>query len=64
METNDIDIRDKIMNKMNKEGRKLSWLASETGINYNTIYSILIHKIIALSDENKSKMVSALGEDF
>lgn len=64
METKELDIRDAIMEKMNKEGRSLAWLAKQMGINYNTLYSILIHKTISLSDINKEKINTLLGEDF
>lgn len=59
-----IDTRDAIMDKMKSEGRSLAWLANRMGVNYNTLYSILIHKVINLSDENRSNINSVLGTKF
>lgn len=64
METKELDLRDVIMDKMNKEGRTLAWLAKEMDINYNTLYSVLIHKTISLSEINKAKINEVLGTDF
>lgn len=64
MDTKELDLRDVIMDKMNREGRTLAWLAKEMEINYNTLYSVLIHKTISLSDHNKGKINEVLGTDY
>ena len=58
------DVRQVIMNKMDKEGRQLSWLSTQTGINYNTLYSVLKRRIFYLSQENLTKINAVLQTDF
>lgn len=58
------DARDAIMNKMDSEGRTLTWLQEKTDINYQTLHSCLRRKLFALSDENLKKINKALGTDF
>lgn len=60
----EVDVRDLIMNKMEEEGRTLSWLAEKTGMNYNTIHSCIKRKLFLLSEENLFKINNALGTDF
>lgn len=58
------DIRDVIMNKMESEGRTLSWLAEKTDINYNTLYSILKRKIFPITEVQLNKINAVLETDF
>lgn len=52
------------MEKMDNEGRQLSWLSDKTGINYNTLYSVLRRRIFDLSQDNLNKINQALETDF
>ena len=58
------DVRDLVMEKMNSEGRVLTWLARETQISYDTLYSCLRNKLFSLSDDNLAKINDALGTAF
>ncbi len=58
------DVRVIIMEKMDNEGRQLSWLSDKTGINYNTLYSVLRRRIFDLSQDNLNKINQALETDF
>lgn len=58
------DVRDLIMDKMNNEGRVLTWLERATGIPYDTLYACLKKKLFNLSDDNLSKINEALETDF
>lgn len=58
------DVRDSIMEKMDAEGRALSWLADVTQINYNTLYSCLKRKQFTISEENLKAINTALGTNF
>lgn len=58
------DVRDQILNEMERGGRKLTWLAEQTGINYNTLHSCLKHKTFDLSEENLKKINNVLETDF
>ena len=58
------DVRDVIMEKMNNEGRVLTWLSETTKIPYDTLNSCLKRKLFSLSDENLAKINLALGTDF
>lgn len=44
-----VDVRDTIVQWLDDNDRSMAWLAEKTGINYNTLYSILKQKIIKLS---------------
>lgn len=44
-----VDVRDEIVAWLDVNDRSMAWLAEKTGINYNTLYSILKQKIIKLS---------------
>ncbi len=44
-----VDVRDEIVAWLDDNDRSMAWLAEKTGINYNTLYSILKQKIIKLS---------------
>lgn len=58
------DVRDQIMNKMDSEGRTLTWLSEKTDINYNTLHSCLKKKHFLLSQENLDKINEALATDY
>jgi len=58
------DVRDTIMNKMDNEGRSLTWLSNKTDINYNTLHSCISRKLFTLSQENLDKINEALGTNF
>lgn len=58
------DVREIINNKMDSEGRALSWLAEKTGINYNTLYSCIKRRIFPLSQDNLDKINKALETDY
>ncbi len=59
-----MDARDLILAKMNDEGRKLSWLAEKTGINYGTLYSCIVKKIYILTEKNLQLINEVLQTDF
>lgn len=59
-----IDVREKIMGKMNMEGRSLQWLSNKTGIKYATLHSCVSRRLFALTPENLSKINEALGTTF
>jgi lambda repressor-like predicted transcriptional regulator len=44
-----VDVRDEIMEWLETNERSMAWLAEKTGINYNTLYSILKQKVMKLS---------------
>lgn len=58
------DIRDVIKEHLESEERSLAWLSRKTEINYNTLYSIMVHKTITLSEENLKKINTALDTEF
>ncbi len=58
------DVRDVIMEKMNSEGRVLTWLSNTTKISYDTLNSCLKRKLFSLSQENLEKINKALGTSF
>tara|TARA_R110000868_G_scaffold106444_3_gene291933 strand:- start:1827 stop:2036 length:210 start_codon:yes stop_codon:yes gene_type:complete len=58
------DVRDVIMEKMNSEGRVLTWLSNTTEISYDTLNSCLKRKLFSLSQENLEKINKALGTSF
>ena len=58
------DVRDLIMNKMDSEGRVLTWLAEKTTIGYDTLYSCLRKKLFNLSQGNLEKINEALDTNF
>lgn len=60
----EVDVRDQLCKEIKIQGRKLTWLAETIGMNYNTLYSILIQKTINLSEENRTLINNALGTDF
>lgn len=58
------DVRELIMVKMDNEGRTIQWLSDKTGINYNTLHSLIKRKLFSMSQENLNKINEALGENF
>lgn len=58
------DVRDLIMDKMEDDGRTLTWLAEKIDVNYNTLHSCLIKKTFSLSEERLDKINELLGTDF
>lgn len=58
------DARDLIMNKMEKEGRTLTWLSVATKIPYNSLYACLKKKSFLLSESNLNKINLALETDY
>ena len=58
------DVRDVILGKMKDEGRMLTWLATKTGIPYDTLYSCLRNKMFQLNNDNLAKINEALGTTF
>lgn len=58
------DVRDEIMTYLVDDQRSLSWLCKKTGLNYHTMYSTFIQKIISLSDAKLEKINIALGTEF
>lgn len=58
------DVRDLIMEKMDNEGRTLTWLAGKINVNYNTLHSCLIKKTYDLSAERLKNINKALGTNF
>ena len=58
------DARELIMQKMDDEGRSIQWLSEKTGINYNTLHSLLRRKLFSMSKENIGKINEALDTKF
>ena len=58
------NVRDVIMEKMNSEGRKLTWLAKQTKIPYYTLDACLKRNKFSVSDKNLKKINLALGTEF
>lgn len=58
------DVRELIMVKMDNEGRTIQWLSDKTGINYNTLHSLIKRKLFSMSQENLNKINEALEENF
>lgn len=64
MKNKKLDIRDEILEHLKKIERNLSWLATKSGINYSTLYSILRQRTFNFSDENLKKINSILETNF
>lgn len=60
------DVRDKIIEHLHKDGRRLPWLARKTYISYGHLYYILQAKENRrlLTQENLDKINEALGTSF
>ena len=59
-----IDVRDEILNHLEKIERSLMWLSKKADINYNTMYSIFIQKTIELSEDKLKKINTMLETKF
>lgn len=58
------NVKDLILLELERQERPLAWLSRKTEIKYGTLYGILIHRIIILSDDNLAKINKVLGTDF
>ena len=58
------DVRDEITDWLKDNDRSMAWLADKTGINYNTLYSILAQKIIKMSAARLEAINNFLGTKF
>jgi predicted transcriptional regulator len=59
-----MDVRIEIANYIDSTGRKLTWLADETGIPYNTLYAILKLKTTQLSKDRLVLINQSLQTKF
>jgi len=62
--TEKADVRDEIKKWLDDNDRSMAWLAEKTGINYNTLYSILTQKVIKLSAAKLQAINNFLGTKF
>ena len=53
------DYRHDIMESLEKADRNLNWLSKKTSIPYSTLYSIFVHKIYNLTEEQKELLEEA-----
>jgi hypothetical protein len=58
------NVKDLILSELERQERPLAWLSRKSQIKYGTLYGILIHRIMNLSDENLKKINKAIGTDF
>lgn len=58
------DVRAKILAHLEKEERNMAWLSRKTDIPYGSLYSIFIHRIMILSDNNLEKINKVLETNF
>jgi len=58
------NVKDLILLELEQQERPLAWLSRKTQIKYGTLYGILIHRIIVLTDDNLAKINKVLGTDF
>lgn len=58
------DVRDDILAHLDNDDRSMVWLSEKTGINYNTLYSILKQRLIKLSAERLKLINDVLGTKF
>ena len=64
MEKEKTNVKDEILLHLEKEERNMAWLARKTGIPYGSLYSILVHRIMVLSDAHLEKINQAMETDF
>ena len=57
-------VKDFILIELEKQERPLAWLSRKSGIKYGSLYSILIHRIMNLTDANLVKINKAMGTKF
>ena len=58
------NVKDLILLELEQQERPLAWLSRKSEIPYGTLYGILIHRIMNLSDDNLAKINKAMGTDF
>jgi predicted transcriptional regulator len=58
------NVKDLILLELEHQERPLAWLSRKSEIPYGTLYGILIHRIMNLSDDNLAKINKAMGTDF
>lgn len=58
------DVRDDIMAHLKNIERGLKWLCRQTKLNYNTMYSTLVQKLIELSDDKLQAINQVLKTKF
>lgn len=58
------NVKDLILLHLEQIERPLAWLSRKSGIKYGTLYGILIHRIMNLSDENLAKINNAMETNF
>jgi lambda repressor-like predicted transcriptional regulator len=59
-----VDVREEILAHLKMIDRKLNWLATKTGMNYNTMYSIFIQKVVQLSQDRLDIINEVLETKF
>lgn len=58
------NVKDQILIYLEQIERPMAWLSRKSGIKYGTLYSILIQRIMNLSDKNLVKINKAMGTSF
>lgn len=58
------NVKDQILLHLEQIERPMAWLSRKSGIKYGTLYSILIQRIMNLSDKNLVKINKAMGTSF
>jgi predicted transcriptional regulator len=58
------NVKDLILLHLEQEERPLAWLARKSEIPYGTLYGILVHRVMNISDENLAKINKVMGTDF
>lgn len=58
------DIRDLILQELEKQERRIAWLVKKTDIPYGTLYASLIQRTCQVSAENLEKINNVLKTDF
>ena len=64
MEKEKLNVKDKILLHLEKEERNMAWLARKTDIPYGSLYSILVHRIMVLTDDHLNKINETMETDF
>jgi hypothetical protein len=55
---------EKIIDYLHTNERPLAWLQRQTGIDYNTLYSIFSQRVVGLSDEKRKLINEKLKTKF
>lgn len=58
------NVKDQILVHLEQIERPMAWLSRKSGIKYGTLYSILIQRIMNLSDKNLVKINKAMNTSF